>query len=969
MPDYAAWGPDGSLYVTDYQQAVIWRVPPGGGTSQVWLADRRLDGVIFGTAGITLMPDHRTLVFDQASNPTFGGGNPTTGKLYAVPIQPDGRPGPLRRLWESGPAEAPDGFALARSGDIYMALVGVSNQVVELSPTGHQIARFGQALTGDNGSAVPFDSPSGVAFLGTKLIIANQSYFADNPANQALLALETGEEGQPVYVPARAGLSPAGHTVTHKRTHRQRHRHKRRHRRAHRRHVRHAVLARAAGAVGYPSLSVRSSRADLVAGGSAVVRLTGPRRVRVYLGARDITRAFARRSDGHVEAVVSGLRVGRNVLQAVVPATGRGARLIITNHPNGGPVFSGPQIKPWTCERGALDRKCDRPATYSYLYLPSGGSDLQPYDPAHPASNVATTTTDAGVRVPFIVREEIGYEDRDRYRIEVLWQPGRPWSRFSPQSQWNHKLLIMHGGSCHNTYAPTDPPFEDYSGTLPSAPPGVPDSSTVALGRGFAVGSTALDNSGVDCNPALQAESILMMKEHIWVDYGDIRFTIGTGCSGGSLAEQWMANAYPGLYQGLIAQCTFPDAGSTAQQIIDYALIANYFHISITSIPGAVLGELLASRGWTTAQLADITGDGVENLPVSANWAFSAYEYFQLADPEQLCGGITSAQLYQPQTNPGGVRCGIVDWNATLLGPRPPSVWDAQERAVGHGFTGLPIDDVGVQYGLGALEKGQISPQQFADLNAAIGGMNVDFRPQPQRTVADEPALGNAYRTGLIDEANHLNEVAIINLAGPNDPGIAHDSYRAFAVRARLDRDFGTHANQVMWQGPAPVIGDPYYTAEALSAMDRWLSAIDSDHGPRALPAKIVADKPADVTDQCSNGTGVKLHAGLCGTTVVPVYGTPRTVAGEPLTTDQNKCRLRPLNRAGYGSVHFTDAQWAELQRAFPSGVCDWSRPGVAQQPTVAWLTYLDGHGRAIIGGRPLGPPPVSRRIRAARST
>ena len=47
---------------------------------------------------------------------------------------------------------------------------------------------------------MPFDSPSGVAFLGTRLIIANQSYFADNPANQAVLALQTGEPGAPVYV-------------------------------------------------------------------------------------------------------------------------------------------------------------------------------------------------------------------------------------------------------------------------------------------------------------------------------------------------------------------------------------------------------------------------------------------------------------------------------------------------------------------------------------------------------------------------------------------------------------------------------------------------------------------------------------------------------------------------------------------------------------------------------------------------
>jgi hypothetical protein len=41
------------------------------------------------------------------------------------------------------------------------------------------------------------------------LIIANQSYFAGNPQNQALLDLETGEQGQPVFVPANAGVKPA----------------------------------------------------------------------------------------------------------------------------------------------------------------------------------------------------------------------------------------------------------------------------------------------------------------------------------------------------------------------------------------------------------------------------------------------------------------------------------------------------------------------------------------------------------------------------------------------------------------------------------------------------------------------------------------------------------------------------------------------------------------------------------------
>jgi hypothetical protein len=67
-----------------------------------------------------------------------------------------------------------------------------------------------------------------------------------------------------------------------------------------------------------------------------------------------------------------------------------------------------------------------------------------------------------------------------------------------------------------------------------------------------------------------------------------------------------------------------------------------------------------------------------------------------------------------------------------------------------------------------------------------------------------------------------------------------------------------------------------------------------------------------------------------------------------------------PLNRSSY-KVGFTDAQWAELQKAFPSGVCDYSKPGVSQRPTVGWLTYQTASGKVIYGGRPLGLPPVSK--------
>lgn len=723
-----------------------------------------------------------------------------------------------------------------------------------------------------------------------------------------------------------------------------------------------------------PVIEVLSNRADLISGDQALVAVslpvgTDPSFVRMRVGNRDITSAFAVRANGRYEGLVTGLQVGDNTLTAQLP-NGTGGRITITDHPNGGPVFSGPQVQPWICQKTAVNAACDEPAKFTYLYKSTDPTKtgLLAYDPAHPASDVAMTTTGAGVTVPFIVREETGYQDRDRYRIEVLDQVGKPWAPWAAQPQWDHKLLIMHGSSCHTSYGPSDPPWG--SGALiPVNVPTVEDITTVALGRGYAVGSTALDNSNADCSPVLQAESIMMMKEHIVESYGELRFTIGEGCSGGSLAEQWMANAYPGLYQGLIATCTFPDADSTAQQILDYALLANYLGVPISGsgtapnagpVPvGTILAETLPQRGWTTAQAAEVAGDGVANLPVSWNWAFSAYSYFLLGDPT-TCPSSIKKQAYNATTNPGGVRCGVIDWQINQLGPRARPVWDPEELKAGRGFAGLPVDNVGVQYGLGALEQGQISPAQFVDLNANIGGGTPDLLPRPERVAADEPALAYAYRTGLINEATTLDRVAIINLAGPNDPGLAHDSFRAFALRSRLDHAHGTHANQVMWQGPAPIIGDPVLlNTGALDAMNRWLSAVEADQSARPLAAKVIDDRPGDVADRCSNGIGIKLHDGICGSAVVPVYGTPRTVAGEPIATDQNKCQLKPLHRNDY-SVMFTDAQWATLAKVFPTGVCDYTKPGVDQQPVVPWLTYLDARGGVVYGGRPLGAAPVS---------
>jgi hypothetical protein len=82
---------------------------------------------------------------------------------------------------------------------------------------------------------------------------------------------------------------------------------------------------------------------------------------------------------------------------------------------------------------------------------------------------------------------------------------------------------------------------------------------------------------------------------------------------------------------------------------------------------------------------------------------------------------------------------------------------------------------------------------------------------------------------------------------------------------------------------------------------------------------------------------------------------TPREVAGASQLNDVLKCQLKPLARTDdYGPLGLSDAQWAELQKLFPTGACDWSKPGVGQQRNIPWLTYQTRHGRVIYGGRPM---------------
>lgn len=755
-------------------------------------------------------------------------------------------------------------------------------------------------------------------------------------------------------------------------------------------------------------IKVLSNRADLISGGDALVEvaLADPSKlsdVRVRANNIDVTDSFTLTEEGRLIGLLQGLKLGTNTL-LVTQTDGAAMRSEIINHPLGGPVFSGPQVQPWTCTNNALDAQCNQAPEFSFKYVPADklgnllenselsfenqrlADALLPYDPQNPPADeeIAQTTTENGTTLPFIIRIERGVQNRDRYQVMSLFQPEMDWTAINPQPQWNRKLLIHHGGNVGVSYGPGNPPNGDLSGTAPDgAEFALGDSILAGLGRGFVTLSTALANLGHNVNLVTSAESLVMAKEHIIENYGELQYTIGTGCSGGAIAQQHVANAYPGIYQGIIVQCSYPDVWTTATQFGEYRLLNLYFgneypveetenlqNINDFETFQSIGGEFVASVSETAmnlnqdfipfAQWSLLYG----HLPV--NPVVSDLAFFPSVYPTQdNCSGLRGAALqYDAEDRPDGLRCGLIDFMKTQFGVRTPDVWSPNEQAIKRGFTGVPLDNVGVQYGLRAFEQGLITESQFLAVNSEIGGFTVDIVQQPERFVADPEALTNIYRTGGVNTAENLSNIPIIDLRGV-DPGIAHDAFHSWQVRARLDATQGHHDNQVIWFGQIPLAGDSTYATEALLVMDRWLTQIAQDESDTALSEKVLANKPTAARDRCLSAQSLYSEDGpfvpfsgslfypdpyvqgtdstqipqppaesgmifdqvanqFCGldlsafdpsgesgqvtdpfselqqTIVQTRFGTPRTVAGDDIRTLTNKCQLKPVAAADY---------------------------------------------------------------------
>jgi hypothetical protein len=685
------------------------------------------------------------------------------------------------------------------------------------------------------------------------------------------------------------------------------------------------------GRIGIQTLSANPYR---VSGGDVLLKISLPpaaRRAGVMVtlqpANQDVTASFRESAPGVLVGLVSGLVVGENRLTVRAEEVGTES-LRLTNFPITGPITSGPHIQPFICQTQTFrlpdgnvlglptDADCSAPTKINYLYMPQGGTAFRAVSRASdvPTTGVAMTTTTTGVTVRFVVRVETSTIDRGIYQSAVLHDPlsDPAPTPFSPPRGWNRRLIAIEGFGCPGGWYIQGAAI----GSLEL--PGVMDANLLSptrLGEGYAMFSNTLQHPSNNCNSVLSAEAAMMGKEHFIKTWGVPKYTVSTGCSGGSYGSIQLADQVPGLFDGALIACTFPDPLGIAFSGSDGHLLTHYF--DATDPTGFTQPQQVAVSGYKGLRaFIDAANQSGRTDPVPNRVDIPGY----VSAP--FSAAVPAALRYDPVTNPRGARPTVYDAARNVYGINPAT-----------GFALRPFDNVGVQYGLEALNRGEISTTQFLDLNQRIGGYDQDFNYVSSRAVGDPGAIRRAYQSGLqLGGGGGLASIPVMDITGIyNDDGGYHYQWFHFATRDRMAQANGNADNHVMWRG------NPVPQAQSWHTFIQWVEAVSADTSNLPAREKVIRNKPALAVDGCwSSPTNFIAErqtfssdpsSSRCNG-LFPSYAFPRHVAGGPLAANNLKCRLKPIDPSDY-RVSFTTSEFDRLHRIFPSGVCDWSRRGV----------------------------------------
>ncbi len=713
-----------------------------------------------------------------------------------------------------------------------------------------------------------------------------------------------------------------------------------------------AMCGALAASNAYAALGVEvlSSRPDLVSNASALIAIKGSvgQPYVTWADGREISKVFSR--DPNVPGQWLGLVVGflgDTTGRLEISSGAETVHLTVVNRRVNKGLFSGPQQSPFVCELEALGLKptvttgldpknadCTAAPVISYLYKSKAG-EWKAFNALNRPGDIAAVKID-GKDVNLIVRQERGVVNRSGYIINILHDPAQgPTPTFLSKggSAWNGKLVYSFGPGAKAGYHQG----RNFGG-LNAATQFIEEAQVGAMDawitRGYAIASGSLNSFGTSTDDVVSAETAYQVKEQFIKQFGVPIYTLGAGVSGGSMQQQQIANAYPGILDGIIPHQQFADAMTFQQPLFDCELLANVFKTGT----------------WTRDQMNAVSG-------MYWGYCVSNGARYPAQRTDNCDAAVLAAVDKDPALKAQGIRCTYQDNMRHTFGIDPKT-----------GFARSPWDNVGIQYGLKALNDGKITMDQFIDINTRIGGHDASGKIVAQRQVGDAEALKIAYETGRINlETGGLRAIPQVATRayidgdpfGRGDANVdVHDSFHTTVVQARLQKYLGTTGTMVYLEtANAPgaynttTPGSPLNVAylDALNGIDKWILAIKADKSTKTPTEKVVANKPAELVNTCYAAKEGFLVTAIDKITdaakckqLFPEYSHPRVAAGGPVAEDIFKCALKPIAAADYKTAPTAD-QMQKLQAAFPQGVCDWTKPGVGQtDKIVTWAFFHD---------------------------
>ncbi len=684
----------------------------------------------------------------------------------------------------------------------------------------------------------------------------------------------------------------------------------------------------------------------------------------------------------------------------------RGAKFWIGETGPTGPIFTGPHQFPFICttvenglgqplvdnqfgignavfpEVGGIpditadpvgySRLCSIATRVDYFYYSTTLDSFVPLaDPDDVPADVQQITVNDEL-VNFVVRLERGTTNRFIYGIAML----APYPELlqSPKTlnndAWNGKLVYKFQGGIgighqQGSFSLSDSQALHYA----------------SLKRGYAVAYSTGTKTSTHYNLKLAEETALMVKAHFRATYGKPKYTVGIGGSGGAIAQYVIGQNNRHVIDAAIPQLSYPDMITQTIYVGDCEPLERYFDFDYTLdntsrwgswldrglIEGLATSAIAFVDPWSLSPFAPAPGSsGCIN-----GWRGTAQSVMNPAWTDPRFFEALALYRYPPE-----VVASIkwTHWND--LG----NIYPQDEN----GFAPNTWDNVGVQYGLRALQAGAITTQEFLDLNACVGGwkspqqmvlgdypwdptadpatfdpwdqrnMNLSSLckfggPPAPRTQGSITAMNAAYNSGHVFQGKL--DIPVFDIRFYLEPILdMHHTQASFASRARMVDAKGHADNQVIWfvacdLNPITLEENCTYdpTGEVLAILDEWMAK----HKGKSAP-HVVKNKPAAAVDACFSEDGTLIYSGPdawdgilndnpegpCAT-AFPIFSTSRIQAGGSMKDDIFKCAVKPvdtaLNDGTYGSVEFSDEQRLRLRTIFPTGVCDYSQPDVGK--------------------------------------